>query len=324
MTRPLRIEFDGAWYHVINRGVEKRKTFCHENHYQKFLSLLEEVTKVYGIEVHAFSLMPNHYHLLVHTPKAGLSMAMKHLNGVYTLYFNKVTERDGPLFKGRYKAIIVDSNEYLTELVRYIHQNPVKANLCKKAEDHAWTSHKFYLKEIKDHWLHTAEILQEYGNNKNTAKKRFDSWVKTTIDKTMLKEIENHKYAMIGRDCFKKWVNENFIEEKNFKDTGISKQEKEMKILAADTRIFNNLAFCCDTTVDRIKQSCSGRENDPRSLAIYILRYHKGYSLKKIAQVIAAKNENCVAQQLFRVKRKLSNDKKFRQWAKDVERAVLS
>jgi len=164
MARPLRIEYDGAWYHVINRGQERRKTFLQESDYLSFLSLLKEISEIYFIEIHAFSLMPNHYHLLVHTPQAGLSLPMKYLNGVYTQLFNKKHKRDGALFRGRYKAIIVDTYDYLTELVRYIHQNPVKAHMCNKAEQHRWTSHQYYLKDIKNYeWLKTHAILNEYG-----------------------------------------------------------------------------------------------------------------------------------------------------------------
>src|SRR3989339_976757 len=127
MARPLRIEYEGAWYHVINRGQTRRNIVRTDEDRKLFLKLLGDTQQTYGIEIHAFSLMDNHYHLLVHTPKAGLSRAMRHLNGVYTLKINQIWNTDGPIFKGRYNARLVDSEEYLLELIRYIHLNPVVA-----------------------------------------------------------------------------------------------------------------------------------------------------------------------------------------------------
>ncbi|MBU1918481.1 transposase [bacterium] len=323
MTRPLRIEYDGAWYHVMNRGCERRKTFLCDSHYNYFFSLLKEITNIYGIEIHAYSLMPNHYHLLIHTPKAGLSLPMKYLNGVYTQYYNRLTKRDGPLFKGRYKAILVDSNDYLTELIRYIHQNPVKAMLSKKAEDHKWTSHRLYLKEAKNHWLNTNAILQEFGKQKSNARKNFDEFVKSKIDQGTLNEIETHKYSIIGGDFFKQWVNANFIENKTFTDSEITKKTKKIKSNKSPMQILNNLAFCYDTSVAEIRQGVSGKENEPRSLAIYFLRNHKGYSLKQITRAISAKNENSVAQALYKIKGKLANDKVFRKRVSVIEHSVM-
>ena len=105
MSRPLRIEYDGAWYHVMNRGGERCLTFVDKRDSEQFLEWLKEITLAFSIQIHAFSLMPNHYHLLIHTPKAGLSRAMRHLNGIYTQRFNSLHGRDGPLFKGREKGV---------------------------------------------------------------------------------------------------------------------------------------------------------------------------------------------------------------------------
>ena len=112
MARPLRIEFEGAWYHVMNRGAGRHWIFKSDGHKQYFLSLLETVTQRFNVEVHAYCLMDNHYHLMIHTPEGNLQRVMRHINGVYTQYFNRSESRDGPLFRGRYKSILVDAKAY--------------------------------------------------------------------------------------------------------------------------------------------------------------------------------------------------------------------
>src|SRR3990167_8702835 len=98
MSRPLRIEYEGAWYHVINRGAGRRKIFIDPKDYDLFFELLNEILETWNVQTHAFSLIPNHYHLAIHTPNAQLSRALRHLNGVYTQRFNRRHKTDGPLF----------------------------------------------------------------------------------------------------------------------------------------------------------------------------------------------------------------------------------
>ena len=124
MSRALRIEYEGAWYHIMNRGAGKQIIFHNETHYNLFLKLLSEIHNRYRIEVHAYCLMNNHYHLLIRTPLANLSRAMRHINGVYSQRYNGLQKTDGPLFRGRFKSIIIDSENYLLRLSRYIHLNP--------------------------------------------------------------------------------------------------------------------------------------------------------------------------------------------------------
>ena len=149
MSRPLRVEFPGAWYHVMNRGAGRKNIFRQPEHRQLFHDLLMEIRSVYGWEVHAYCLMSNHYHLLLHTPLANLGRAMRHLNGVYTQRFNRSVKTDGPLFRGRYKAILVDADNYLLQVSRYIHRNPVEAGQPQWMQDLLWTSYPVYVGKRK-------------------------------------------------------------------------------------------------------------------------------------------------------------------------------
>lgn len=124
MARPLRIEYPGAYYHVMNRGQSRRNIFMEDKGRQSFLDLLADIARLWKVEIFAYCSMDNHYHLLLSTPTGELSRPMRHLNGIYTQKFNRVHHRDGPLFRGRYKAILIDAEEYFLSVVRYIHKNP--------------------------------------------------------------------------------------------------------------------------------------------------------------------------------------------------------
>ena len=120
MSRPLRIEYPDAWYHVMNRGRRAEDIFPDEQDYLMFMELLKETSEMWNIRIAAFCLMPNHYHMLVQTPEANISRSMRHLNRVYTQRYNSRHKCDGQLFRGRYKSILIDAPSYLLQAVRYI------------------------------------------------------------------------------------------------------------------------------------------------------------------------------------------------------------
>ncbi len=147
MARPLRIEFPGAFYHVYSRGNERKDIFRNPVDYELFLGILKEASQRFDFLIHAFCLMPNHFHLLLETKDANLSHAMKRLLGLYTVRFNRRHKRLGHLFQGRYKALLVEKDPYFLELSRYIHLNPVKARLVKNPEDYRWSSMRYFIKD---------------------------------------------------------------------------------------------------------------------------------------------------------------------------------
>ena len=129
MARPLRIEFEGALYHVTSRGNARQHIFLHDSDRKKFFDVLADVVERFQWICHAYCLMDNHYHLVIETPEANLSRGMRQLNGVYTQVFHRRHGRVGHLFQGRYKAILVEKESYLLELAKYVVLNPVRAGL---------------------------------------------------------------------------------------------------------------------------------------------------------------------------------------------------
>jgi REP element-mobilizing transposase RayT len=140
MARPLRIEYPGALYHITSRGNDKNLIFLDDKDRDVFLDLLHSINTRYHFILHAYCLMDNHYHLLIETPEGNLSYGMRQLNGVYTQMFNKKYKRVGHIFQGRYKAVLVDKDNYLLEVARYIVLNPVRARLVDAPEKWRFSS----------------------------------------------------------------------------------------------------------------------------------------------------------------------------------------
>lgn len=179
MRKP-RLLFPGGLYHVIARGNQKQKTFLTKEDYLKYLRLLGEQLELREIKLFAYCLMPNHVHLLME--QAGnhpLSRYMQRLQTAYTQYFNRKHEKVGHLFQGRYKAIVVDKDSYLLELVRYIQLNPFRAKLEKQPGEYPWTSHKQYMGQEKKP-LAKAEagpVLAMFSKRKKEAQRAYVRFV---------------------------------------------------------------------------------------------------------------------------------------------------
>ena len=140
MTRPLRLEFPGALYHLTARGDRREDIFLDDTDRQTFLDLLAKEIRQQRWRLYAYCLMSNHYHLLIETPEGNLVAGMRRLNGVYTQAFNRRHGRVGHVLQGRYKSILVDKDAYLLELARYIVLNPVRAGMVKRVQDWPWSS----------------------------------------------------------------------------------------------------------------------------------------------------------------------------------------
>ena len=201
MSRPLRLEFAGALYHVTSRGNEKKPVYLDDTDYELFLALMTEVCQRFNWVIHAYCLMTNHYHLVVETPDSNLSRGMRHLNGVYTQRFNGKHKRVGHLFQGRYKAILVDKDSYLLELSRYVVLNPVRARMVDKPEDWRWSSYPATIGMQKSfEGLATGAMLLQFGKQRNRAIGRFREFVSEGIGQEIWHDLKHQIY--LGDDKF--------------------------------------------------------------------------------------------------------------------------
>jgi len=227
MSRPLRIEFSGAVYHITSRGNGKQKIFFNDKDRKIFLSLLWEVVEREKWICYAYCLMDNHYHLLVETPKPNLSRGMRELNGIYAQKLNYIKNSAGHVFQGRYKSILVEKDNYLLELCRYIVLNPVRAKMVENPEDWQWSSYRatLGLTETSKH-LNASWILSNFDENIKKSKKKYEKFVLEGIGK------ESPWRELRGRIFL---GSKKFIEKHEEK---ISAREKEKEI--AKTERFAN------------------------------------------------------------------------------------
>ena len=311
MSRPLRIEYPNAFYHVMNRGASRREIFLADDDYEIFLETLKETSKIFSIRIISYCLMPNHYHLLIQTPKANLSRTMRHLNGVYTQRFNRIHKKDGPLFRGRYKAILVQEDEYLTHLIRYIHLNPIQANLASSPEAYAWTSHKQYLKAKDDSpWLFVRLGLAFFSSKKNQALKIYRRFILEGIDpRTSAFYDKKHLEPILGDPDFLKRIKEKYIYGREKLDSEIPEERKISGTNSTD-RIIEEVSKAFSKSRQAVFQSKRGEENQARHTALLLARELSGLRLSEIAQVFGIKSYRTVASNCFRFKRRMEQDAK--------------
>jgi REP element-mobilizing transposase RayT len=319
MARPLRIEFPGAWYHVLNRGRRKEKIFQKEKDYKTFLDIIKQVCQLYGFQIHAYSLLPNHYHLLISTPQGNLSKGMKHLDGVYAQKYNKNYNTDGSLFRGRYKSILVEKDEYLLELVRYIHRNAYKAGLEKEIGQYKWDSHREYIALHTKGWLQTKEVLTAFSQNQYMAVERLDSFVKNTVPQEVAKIFDKKKWPfMLGTEKFREKIKK--LTKKEQVNTGeisgycqykkVNDQNgKEMtiKILSGREEV--------------LQKKKSKKFSLERRALIYLLR-RSGNSLKEIGKHMGGISYVSVSKQYRQAEKEIYNQQGCYQQVKEIAKKV--
>ena len=178
MTRPLRLAYPGALYHVTTRGNARQAIYTDDQDRSTFLAVLAEVVTRSQWLCHAYCLMNNHYHLLIETPQGNLSVGMRQLNGVYTQRFNRRHTRVGHVFQGRFKAILVERENYLLELCRYVVLNPVRAGLAKRPQTYRWSSYRATAGlEKAPEWLTREWVLAQFSPQRRRAERQYQEFV---------------------------------------------------------------------------------------------------------------------------------------------------
>jgi len=178
MARPLRLEYEGAVYHITSRGDAREDIFLDKGDRSRFLEVLADVVTRYGWICHAYCLMTNHYHLLIETPEAGLSRGMHLLNGVYTQWFNRRHDRVGHLLQGRFKAILVEKESHLLELVRYVVLNPVRAKMVRSVRDWPWSSYRATAAQMEvPEFLMVDWVLSQFDSDRERAVRAYRRFI---------------------------------------------------------------------------------------------------------------------------------------------------
>jgi putative transposase len=202
MTRPLRLEFPGALYHVTARGDRRKTIYFDDNDRERWLEILGLVCARFNFIVHAFCQMGNHYHLMLETTEGNLAQGMRQLNAFYSQDFNRQHRLVGHVFQGRYKAILVQKESYLLELARYVVLNPVRAGIVSDPMDWKWGSFAMTTGGTQPPaWLDTESILSQFGQTRQLAIEAFRQYVRAGIGKAS--PLKDTRYQrVLGDDAF--------------------------------------------------------------------------------------------------------------------------
>lgn len=206
MVRPLRIEYPDALYHVMSRGNAYQNIFLDDKDRRTFLKNIEYCVDIHGLICHAYCLMDNHFHLLLETPDANLSKAMRDINGNYTQRFNVRHKRVGHVLQGRYKAYVIEKDTYLLDVARYIVNNPVEAGIVEHPKDWSWSSYGATAgARTMPRWLETNFTLGLFSQNKKDAQKLYRAFVQDGIKRpSPYADVEEG--VILGSPQFIHWI----------------------------------------------------------------------------------------------------------------------
>ena len=326
MARPLRVTVPGAWYHVIARGIERRAIFRDEVYYEKFEELLAALEERFGVRLHTYVLMPNHYHLQIETPRLNLSEAIRWLNISYAVWFNRKTKRNGPLLQGRFKGVVHDPSEVGWTIHEYIHLNPVRvkrfgasrsdqegpgpeqiAEMVEELKEFNWSSYRAYAGYAPvPKWLATEAILKlvrarTLRAKQNQYRERFREKIGAGDLGTSWKEKLAGDLILGGKDFVekvRKMLKGNRIEQKPLR--ALEKAPVDwVRIIAAIERVW-----------DEPWEEVSQRHGDPgRELAMLIARRYGGMSLGEIGKAVGGLQYPAVSDAVRRTSARLKTDR---------------
>jgi putative transposase len=317
MGRPLRIEYAGALYHITSRGNERKKIFLDDGDRKKFLGILEDYHDRYGILIHSYVLMDNHYHLILETPRGNLLKVMHGLNGGYTGYFNRKYRRAGHLFQGRYKGIVIDKDPYLIPLSRYVHLNPVRAKAVERPEQYRWSSYRGYIGKGKEfEWVEYSWILSQFGRGRTRARRRYREYTEEALKERVKSPLKSlHGQVILGGEEFIRGIKGMFT------GKGLSHEIVERKRLVEYPLLDEVVrrvaeAFKIDERAIRGKGS---RANTARRVAIYLAQRYTGLGNKAIGDLFGGIHYSAVSKASGRLREEMIFDQRLSRLVNELD-----
>lgn len=309
MARPLRLEHQGAAWHITARGNERRNIFRSDADRRMFLALLAVAVKRFRWSLRSWVLMSNHYHLVLVTPECTLSRGMHWLGSAYAQYFNRRHHRVGHLFQGRFKAILIEKQDYLNEVLRYTILNPVRAHMVERPEEYRWSSYRALagLEAIPD-WL-DREWLFELHSDPSTAQAIYRDYVNEKVGAT-----DSMWDALVGQIYLgsASWIERmrELVESRPRSDEHSGAQRLIPRLTMA--KVARCVATACDIHPDTLRHSRGGAA---RMLAAWIGWNEGLLRLREIAAALRLRSSSYISSLVRRCDSELARDKLLQQLA---------
>ncbi len=320
MARPLRIEYKGAVYHILSRGNQGEEIFSDDSDREYFVEVLQRAKEKYGIEVYAYCIMGNHYHLLISTPEGELTKAMHYIGSSYGSYLRRYRGMTGHVFAGRYKSLCVEKESYLLELSRYIHLNPVRAGIVKSPEKYPWSSYRYYIgKKMSPDWLSTEWLMDKCGKRLKTRQRKYREYVEAGIENSSKYPVEKIVgQAILGSKEFVKKVLKGLKKTRKLKDVTARKRfEGKMDL----DELYQEV--CEYYGIKDLRKTARVKDPDERraqEMFVYLAKEYTSALNREIAARVGDISASAVSHQYKRTGRKMKGNKKLaRQWRKEVK-----
>lgn len=306
MPRPIRKHLPGAFYHITQRGNARKRLFFSDEDRFRFCMLLQEGVERFGHRIHAFCLMDNHIHLLAQAGADPISKAMHNLTFRYAKYLNKKFGANGHQFQGRYFSGFIGSDEYLLEALKYVHLNPVKANMVSKPADYYWSTHCYYSDIDNIHWVERDYCLGLFHDDFNRSVREYDLYMDQPQD-----ELVNQK--LTGSCCEFLIGDDNFIERMELLD------DKHVRLQYVSIQMV--IEVVCDTLcVDFALVGSDSRKHNAafiRGIIGYLIINHTEETIASFARTIG-KSQSTLSRSIKKVTERVKYDTKLQQDINDI------
>jgi REP element-mobilizing transposase RayT len=311
MPRKPRLHFPGAVYHVILRGNSGQDVFFDAGDRARFFLLLQESVERFGYRVHAFCLMTTHTHLAIQVGDIPLSRIMQNIGFRYTQFINRKYQRTGHLFQGRYKALLIDADSYLLELIRYIHLNPFRAGMVRFPDEYPWSSHPSYSGDLpRPPWLTMDWALAQFARNPVTATKRYRAFIDDGLGEGHRKDF--HRGSFEGRA----------LGDDAFIDQALLHAEEVRAVAINLDQVIESVCSVYQLTAAEL---CKAGKTQPaaeaRALAALLVRNCEALSLVKLAEFLK-RDLSGLSQAARRIERRIGTDGLLARKLEEVSRCL--
>jgi putative transposase len=310
LARPLRITYEGAFYHVTARGNDRKKVFLFHSDYERFLATLTENLTKYKVNLHAYALMGNHYHLLIETPLGNISSFMQSLNTAYTTYFNRKRNRIGHLFQGRYKALLIEADSYLLQLSRYIHLNPVTVKMVEKPDDYVYSSYKAYIDPGQQTFVTRSLILSMVAPQGIDPHLRYADFVLSSDNSSPFEKV--YGGLILGQTQFIKSIINDISEQTIMKTETAGK--RSLQATATIDEINQILA-----AYFKIDQAVVATATPHKHYAVYLARRHTALSNVEIGKYFSGISCSAVTKICSRLRQSMEKNKDLKALIENLE-----